>query len=361
MASGAAVVLVGVIALTWVRLAHPAEAQPASWKIANDALVILDSNGRVLWTKTFDFRLTESAYQNRLAQDEGLQPVVIDDINGDGNAEVLFVSEPWLPTSHGLYCFDHRGNVLFHREPDYVVRFGEKTYAPPWRGAFVSTTGLPRRPHGIWFVSTQLEDFPTVLEKLDASGNVKGKYWSNGQISRVVTGQVAGRSVVFVGACSNEFGGGSLAVLDAEHLSGVSPATKDYYRCGGCPGAAPVAFLVFPSLDVTVAMKQYSRIANVFPDALGQIMVDVLHSVGERLAPELQRIATSHYTLDPQFRVINGEMGTRVPVIHRVLEGEGLLDHPFSPEYDSRFLWPVLRWDGSTFVQITGPEPRERR
>ena len=176
IASGAAIVLAAAATLTWVRLAHPAEAQPASWKIAGNALVVLDGGGHVLWTHPFDFRLTESAYQEGLAENENLRSVVIDDIDGDGNAEVLFVSEPWLPNGHGLFCFDHRGRLRFHHAPTYVVRFGEKTYGPPWRGVAVSATGVPGRPHDIWYVSTHLEDFPTVLEKLDVSGHVQGEY-----------------------------------------------------------------------------------------------------------------------------------------------------------------------------------------
>ena len=361
IASGAVIAVVVLATLTWIWLDHPSvEQQPASWKIANNALVVLDQGGRVLWTHPFDFHLTESAYQNRLAQNEDLQPVVIDDIDGDGNAEVLFVSEPWLPNGQGLFCFDHLGKLRFHHAPTYVVRFGEKTYGPPWRGGFVSATGFPGRPHDIWFVSTHLEEFPTVLEKLDISGNVKGQYWSNGQIYSVVTGQLAGRSVVFVGACSNDFGGGSLAVLDAARPNGAAPADGDHRRCVGCPAGTPLAFLVFPRLDITAAIDSYSEVTNVFVDTLGQIMVDLRHNAGEHVAPELQWGATSHYTLDSKFRVTNAELGDRVPVVHRALEREGLIDHAFSPEYDSRFLWPVRWWDGSTFVLITGPQPRER-
>jgi hypothetical protein len=360
-ASGAAVVLVTVAALIWVWLAHPADAQPASWKIAGNALVVLDGGGRVLWTHPFEFRLTESAYQQGIVQNENLRPVVIDDIDGDGNAEVLFVSEPWLPDGHGLYCFDHRGRLRFHHAPTYVVRFGQKSYGPPWRGEVVSATGLPGRPHDIWFVSTHLEEFPTVLEKLDVSGHVKGQYWSNGQISAVVTRSLAGRSLVFVGACSNEFKGGSLAVLDATRFSGAAPAAENHHRCSGCPTGSPLAFLVFPRLDITAALGTYSSVFSTYVDRLGQIMLDVRHYGGEHLPPELQWSATSLYTLDSQFRVLNAELGDKVEPVHRALEREGLLDHPFSPEYDSRFLWPVLRWDGSAFVKITGPETDERR
>ena len=363
IASGAAVVLVAVAALTWVRLAHPAEvAQPASWKVAGNALVVLDGGGHVLWTYPFEFRLTDSAYQDRPAQNEDLRPVVIDDIDGDGNAEVLFVSEPWLPASRGLYCFDHRGWCVSITCPSHVVRFGEKTYDPPWRGAFVSAIGVPGRPHDVWFVSTHLEEFPTVIEKLDASGKVQGQVLEQWTDSRGCDRAARGRSVVFVGACSNEFKGGSLAVLDAERPSGAAPAATDHYRCNGCPTGSPLAFLVFPRLDVTAALRYtYSAVINTYVDTLGQILVDVRHHAGEHVAPELQWSATSQYTLDSQFRVMNAELGEKVDPVHRALEREGLLDHPFNPEYDSRFLWPVLRWDGATFVKITGPESRERR
>lgn len=166
---------------------------------------------------------------------------------------------------------------------------------------------------------------------------------------------------MFVGACSNEFEGGSLAVLDATHPNGAAPAARDHYRCVGCPVGTPVAFLVFPRLDVSAAVGSRSFVANVYVDRLKQILLDVRHHAGERVASELRWSATSEYTLDSRFRVMNADFGDKVEPVHRALEREGLLDHPFNPVYDSRFLWPVLRWDGSAFVKITGPEGRERR
>ena len=111
---------------------------------------------------------------------------------------------------------------------------------------------------------------------------------------------------------------------------------------------------------MTAALGTYSAVISTYVDTLGQVMLDLRHFGGEQVPPELQWSATSQYTLDSQFRVMNAELGDKVEPVHRALEREGLLDHPFSPEYDSRFLWPVLRWDGSTFVKITGPERGER-
>jgi hypothetical protein len=284
IAIGAVVVAI-VATLTWVRF-QPQAGQPASWKVANNALTIFDANGRFLWEHRFDFHLTESSYYARTFGADGVTPVVTDDIDGDGNVEVLFVAEPWMPNGQGLFCFDHRGALRFQRTPTQVVRFG-----------------APGRPHDIWFVSSHQTEFPTVLEKLDVSGNVRGEYWSNGQISTVVTGQLAGRSLAFVCAISNEFKGGSLAVLEANQPFGAAPAASDYYRCTGCPAGTPVAFFVFPRLDVTAALGQHSHVSNVFVDTLGQIMVDVLHYVGEGVPRDLQRSATSQYSLDQFFRV----------------------------------------------------------
>jgi hypothetical protein len=353
-----AVVVLAVVA--WYSLLHVApQGQPALWDIVDNRLVISDAAGGFLWDKQFDFPLTKSLYQPRdyPPRDEGLRFVVIDDIDGDGNTEVLFVSEPSRPQSQGLVCFDHRGNQRFKRTPDRVVQYGEKTYGPPWRGTYVMATGATGRPHDIWFISFALIEFPTVLEKLDPLGNLKGEYWSNGQIFEVVPAELpGGRAVVFVGACSNKFWGGSLAVLDAHQPYGSAPAASDHYRCSGCPPGSPLAFLVFPRLDVATAVGSYSSVTNVVVDSLGGITVGVRHPVGEKLPPELRTAAASEYTLDAGFRVTTAELGFQVPLVHRALEERGLLDHPFSAERDVQQLWPVLRYNGTSFEKVVGPE-----
>jgi hypothetical protein len=88
----------------------------------------------------------------------------------------------------------------------------------------------------IWLVSTDLEELPAVFEQPDASGNVRGECWGNG---------------------------------------------------------VPLAFLLFPRLDVAVADDDSSDVVNIFVDALRQIMVDVGDRASDRVAPELRRASMS--------------------------------------------------------------------
>ena len=177
----------------------------------------------------------------------------------------------------------------------------------------------------------------------------------------MVAGEVEGRQLVFVGAINNESKGASLAVLDAQHLSGSAPAMADTYRCAGCPAGGPLAFLVFPRLDVTAAIGTHSHVSNVFVDRLGQILVDVFHDVGDGVPGELRANAMTHYRLDGQFRVISAELGEKLASVHQLFERKGLLDHPFSRDRDAQSLWPVRRWEGSGLVEIARPEAAAER
>jgi hypothetical protein len=342
--------------LVWLfRSSAPAPGQPAKYRIVDRALAVIDEEGQPLWTKRFDFPLTEALYANQRDREDDLSPVAFDDIDDDGNVEVLFVSEPWSDASRGLFCFDNKGKELFRHTPTHVVRFGEKQYGPPWRGGFVAATGATGRRHDIWFVSTHLDEFPTVLEKLDASGKVVGEYWSNGQVRSVDVRVLAGRPLVLVGATNNESRCASLAVLDALRPTGSAPALLDHYRCAGCLPGNPLAFLLLPRLDVALVDDDLADVMRISVDAIGQVWVDVRH-FADRVAPELQRAATSIYTLDSDFRVLNAELGQRVGIVHQALEKKNLLDHPFSVARDSRELWPVRRWTGAAFADVLGPE-----
>jgi hypothetical protein len=354
-------VVVVLGSLAWIRSAGPAvHGQPASARVIGNKLTVFDAEGRFLWDHQFAFRLTEAKY-SKSAYHESRSPIVIEDVDGDGVVEVLFVSEPWLPTSQGLFCFNGDGSLRFHHVVSREVSYGDTKYGPPWRGAYVSVTGATGRPHDIWFVSSHLQEFPTLLEKLDGAGNSRGEYWSNGQIFTLVTGEIEGRPLVFVGAIDNEFKGGSLAVLDARQPSGSAPATSGHYRCTGCPSGDPLAFLVFPRLDLTAAIGTHSRVEEILIDQLGQVLVTVSHNVAEDVPQELRTNATTQYHLDAQYRVIEADLGERLPSVHRLFEMKGLVDHPFSVAYDSRFLWPVRRWEGSKFVEITAPESPSQR
>lgn len=348
------VAALSVLAWYWHASPHSLSG-PAAARVSGNALHVFDAAGRPLWEYPFEFSLTDAAYTHVPPGRQGAT-ILIADVDGDSIAEVLFVSEPWLPHGQGLFCFNADGSLRFNHVPDRTVTFGRKDYAPTWRGVSVYVSGPPGHPRDIWFVSTHLEEFPTLLEKLDGAGRRTAEYWSNGQITSLMTSEDGGKPIVFVGAISNEFKGGSLAALDAGNPSGSAPAASDDYRCTGCPPGQPLAFLVFPRLDVTAAIGTHASVSNVFRDQLDQVLVDVHHDVGDGVPQELRSSAMTHYRLDRQYHVVGADLGERLPQVHALFERKGLLDHPFSDARDDRYLWPVRRWDGARFVEITRPK-----
>jgi hypothetical protein len=329
--------------------------QPAAWKVADDTLKIYDSENRLLWEYRFDFLLDEPLYEQMRRNNR--DPVVMNDIDGDGNTEVLFVSEPTAPSSRGLFCFNRDGTPRFRHQPESRVAFGPLKCDPPWRAGFVRAIGDAGRPHDIWLVSFHLTEYPTIVEKLDARGIVQGEYWSDGQVTVIEEAEIRGRRLVLVGAANNESKGASLAALDVRQPTGTAPAMNPHYRCTGCPEAAPLAFLVFPRLEVARVVEDYAHVSLVRVDRGGQVMIEVAHGTAPMM-PDDQAgpLSQSLYVLDSAFRVTKAELGARYATVHRMFEKKGLLNHPFSAERESRDLWPVLRWDGTRFVPINGPE-----
>ncbi len=318
-------------------------------------LRVRDDSGRLIWERRFGAGLTDAAYRTAAGPNPGAP--VVGDIDGDGSREVLFVHEPTATASRGLYCFNADGSERFRHQPVDTVAFGPLTAAPPWRGFFVRATGDAGTPHNVWFVSSHLSEFPTVVEKLDPRGRVLGRYWSAGQVTSLEQAAVGSRRLVFVGGTNNEFKGASLAVLDEQSPSATSPAVNPHYQCTGCPAAVPLQYLVFPRLEAAIEAATYSSVIDVRIDDLGQVLLQVHHGAEPFVSYE-QSLATSlsGYVLDADLHVVKAELGDKYEVIHRILEGRGLLRHPFSSEAEERRLWPVLRWEGGGFVEVTRPD-----
>ncbi len=333
-------------------------AQPARAQVERNDLVAYDGDGRVLWRHQFDFRLTPGAYED--SRRTGYEPVVIDDIDDDGNDEVLFVAEPFTTAGHGaLFCFERSGKLRFVHRPEYQVTFGPLRSAPPYRPVFVKVFGETGHAHRIWFVSYHLQEFPTVVEELDPTGAVVGHYWSDGQVTVLDEGALDGRQVALVGAIDNETHGASLAVLDVGRPTATAPAESDHYRCADCAPSAPLAFLVFPALDATMAIMGYARVDKATLDSAGQISLTVSHGGGDVIsATESRDEANTLYVVDRQFRVVKAELGQGYAAVHRLFEEKGYLKHPFGSAADAHLLWPVRRWNPAKnrFDLVTGVE-----
>jgi len=359
-----AVMLVTVTAIVWavrptllgIRPSAPAGEPepprvPSSFVVTGNSLQVFDFDKRLLWVHQFDFPLHEQAYEDSAQA----RTVLIDELDGNGRVEVLFVSEPGLPTSRGLYCFNADGSLRFRHQPGRTVRFGTTDYTGPWRASRVFTTGRPNEPKSIWLASYDLAGFPAVLERLDATGQVSGEYWSGGQVGSVELSPPGGPRLVYVGASDDEYRSASLAVLDDSRPVGASPSASPAYRCQGCPPGTPIAFLLFPRAEAARIVDGMAIVDDIRFDTLGRIVLSVRHETALQVGPDERDKARTHYFLNSAFQVLNAQFDQSYRSVHARLEQARLVDHPFGPR-DEGDLWPVLRWDRDAFIRISRPE-----
>ncbi|MDO8835761.1 MAG: hypothetical protein Q7V01_09190 [Vicinamibacterales bacterium] len=353
--------------VAWTR---GAPGQPAKYRVADDTLFVFDQDGRELWNYPFPERLREQAYREsdddaRVVEGDDatfqrlprVQPLVrLADINGDSRNEVLFVERrEGLPNSGALFCFSADGEKLWDYLPPLNAQYGDEQFSGKLvYGVMAHVFPESDGSVSIWATFDNQIWFPSVLVKLDAAGNDLGQYWSNGRIRSVSFAEVGDRKYVLVGAPHNETGGGSLAVLDRIRFGGLSPAVKPAYRCLNCPGSLPEHFLVFPATDIVTAKGGHAEVIRADRDVNGTLIVGVLH--GELILPGVHREGATLYTLDQSMKVRSAEFFSAYPVVHNEWHRIGLLGRPFDANRDAAQLWPVLRWDGSGFREIPGPE-----
>jgi hypothetical protein len=200
--------------------------------------------------------------------------------------------------------------------------------------------------HGLWH--------PTVLQKLTPAGRVEGEFWNGGHVIAMQAGTVGGRRVLLLGATNNETRGGALAVVDADNPSGSSPAETDGFRCRDCPPGGPLAFLIFPLMEVGREADSRAYVSEVRLEPDDTMSIRVSQGSGAPGEPPLAE-PTVYYVLDQRFHVMRAETGDDYRLSHARLELLGRLDHKFGPR-DLRELFPVLSWDGARFVRDMGPE-----
>jgi len=88
----------------------------------------------------------------------------------------------------------------------------------------------------------------------------------------------------------------------------------------------------------------------------GEVVVSVRQ--GAALLPGDSRAfeALTNYRLDAGFRIHDAEYYSQYAAVHDHYASAGRLNHRFDARRESTQLWPVLRWTGSEYDRIRGPE-----
>ncbi|MCJ7582036.1 MAG: VCBS repeat-containing protein [Candidatus Aminicenantes bacterium] len=141
----------------------------------NSTLVILNEKGGELWkydTGIENLR-NELHYKNHFQYKKDseeeifryLPQIVINDINSDGQKEVLFSIQTQNSLNAGeLFCFNHKGNQEWRFVGGNELKFGSKSYSPEYLTKGIEIHDIDKDGlKEIMVVSDHFPDFPTQL------------------------------------------------------------------------------------------------------------------------------------------------------------------------------------------------------
>lgn len=247
--------------------------QPSTFKIDGSTLRVYDVNGRQVFAYASPSGLLKAV---RYTHPElTLRRLVIDDIDGDGSLETVFLRPAEFNQedyASELVRLDVVGHVRFTYRVADSVQFADHLYAPPWGGSLLFITGpLSQRKLWVAWVHIESGQFPCLLEQIDGLGKPVSKYWSAGYVDLVAPGVLAGVRSIFVGAANNDHQGASLAAFPEGDVNGSAPAEQPDKACVNCPPGGPTAFVVFPRMEFQAMIGNLPAPVNLRQQATGDV------------------------------------------------------------------------------------------
>jgi len=275
-------IVIGVIIiLIWMLASLLHHSEPYDFKLERNTLIITNQKGHHLWKYTFDnLNLSsEKEYRNHFQKRQliiypnnksewTLPWIYIGDINHDQHNEVLFLVY-WDKPQPGsyLYCFNHRGKILWRYLPTDTPVFGQITYSKIFRSnGFILEDFDHDESFEIIVIFHCPSFFPTLLVLLNSEGKCLGKYWNSGRINDLLTVDLNGngQKEIVIGFQNNEWRRIGLAVFSPDHLEGASPQTKDHYDCKNTPiRGREIYYLLLPQNELTAKQGTYNAIFKI--------------------------------------------------------------------------------------------------
>jgi hypothetical protein len=332
-------------AIAWSRLA-PRIGPPARWSVANRTLTVVDAKGGPVLVHDLGYAPHRVALDPSYPADQ--QTVHLADVDGDGRVEVLVMAADGGRHEGRLLCFEADGRLRFSIQPSGSRRFGTVEYAGPWMPNSAHLAVREDGTRALWVTWNHMPWFPSRLQRISPRGEVLAEYWSDGHLWGSREARLAGRSVVLAFGTNNELHGGSLAIFDSDRVGGRAPALKAEYHCSDCSGGDPLEFFVFPPSCIWRRDGAHATVREVSVDAGGRLRVTVeggWAAAGGWAGPTLT------YELGPTLVPERLRLSSEFVAMHAALEKRRLVDHPLG-SVDEAALQPVLRWDGSRFVEL---------
>jgi hypothetical protein len=322
--------------------------QPADFAIEGSFLVALDKHEQELWRwdSGLEDLKNESFYREHFqVRDHNsgniLPAIIIKDIDGDGDTEVLFAPKRVTDqTGEGrLRCFDRKGAEIWNFPAGKELRCGGKVYSPDYRIAgFHAHDFEGDGKFEIVVEAFHAPDWPCQLALLDHLGKLVGEYWNAGYLRDVAYQDINGdgREELIVVGVNNEYRAGCLMVFDPRRIGGGSPQSGAY-ACEGLAPGTELFYAVMPRTDVSEALGLYEADLRT---------LDITENRRIRATSSIGLIFEFDFDLKP----LQVTPGHGYVTAHERLTREGKVTSVLGAAYERMVLDGIRYWNGTALA-----------
>ena len=327
---------------------------PSRLDIKGKTLTIYNSSNKELWK--YEFK-NEIVSPNQFEAARGRLPrYIIDDLDGDGNNEVVigFGSSANKIIDGSILYFDSEGLLKwrFHDHPK--MKFGDEIMDDFYNIAFVLHNDFDGDgEEEIVSVFTNRPWYPCRLIVMDLKGNILEEYWNSGYITWVIFVDVDGDGTdeIVFGGTNNDYDRAILGVLDYGSIGGHSPQDDFNYTPNGVSPGNQRYYMRFPDVKPTFfSLSENARMSMNQINDLGNGQLDVRVSDGST------KVASIFYTMDYEMAVEKVGFSDGFLQNYFKTYDRNLYDD-FDPEFISEHFSKLEYWDGEEWVT----EPAENK
>jgi hypothetical protein len=291
---------------------------PAMWRLENSTLTVMDAVGRACWMKQFP--PFDPGFEAEVRD-----KVLIADIDGDGQREVLFNFVPANVGESGgsLMCFEQTGRLRWQYHYGSAKTFGNRSFSASYRGQVIRPVRIDGKPH-LLTVANHYVWYPSQTALIDpATGRLEEEYWHPGAIRQCVLYDLDGdgQDEVLLGGINNPgdgLGHAALAVLKLPFSKAPRQSVPGDFPA--VTGGGEWAYLLFPLPDVARVAGMLPMLDRLSVDKAGRIFV-------ETPLPETGGVV---YYLDTQLNVVEVRFSDNFASLHNRFFLTHLLDHRLS-------------------------------
>jgi hypothetical protein len=324
----AAMALLGLVGYFSIRLLA-ADRRPYSGRLEAATLVILNAEGKPLWSTSFPDGFWSEYYEQGLAT-----RTWFGDLEGNGHTDVLLLYHPAAnPSSHSttLICYSDRGQEKWRWTPGQDL--------PELQGtpAIFTTVGLGvlNKENGkharIVLASRHSVFYPGQIAMVDSQGKTISEYWHSGNLNHLVLADLDGdgREQIIATGISNGYRQATLVVLDPDRVYGASTeAARPEIQIHGMGVTREKIRLLFPRSDLNKELFVYNEAEEPVVEH-GRIRLSVTECAGTNC-----KIV---YEFNRNFHLVSVLPYDRFRDAHKEFYLRSKSNHPFSAVEEAEF------------------------